>query len=1259
MDLDGDKAVPRTEPSRVQGEGGEVTFGTELRRLRQAADLSLAGLAKNLQTSKGYLSRLERGLQKPSEAFARACDAALGAGGALFALAVGPVTGRCPYPGLTSFRAEDARWFFGRERAVADLLRLLADPRTAGHPAVVVGPSGIGKTSLLRAGLATATARGALPARQPGAPETLYLTPTAHPLDELRGHDARRPLESYALVIVDQFEELFTLCADESEREAFIADLCGRAEAGLPVVFGVRADFYGHCVAHPPLLAALRARVLPLGPMTVPELRQAITEPAAAEGLALEPGLVEVLLRDLGAAPGEEGSGAGTLPLLSHALRVTWQHPQDGVLTIEGYERTGGVHGAVAATAEQVYQGLDEGARPAARRLLLRLVRVGDQGSGTRLRVSRSLLEGPQAETVLESFAAARLITLGDGTVEISHEALLRAWPRLREWIDADQVGLLVRQRLTDDAAAWQAAGRDDSHLYRGTRLAAAGEWHTAHPGQLAPLESAFLAAGHRQQRRGARRMRRLMAAIAALAVLAMVTAGFAVNQAGRVTRQAADTASARLSTQADAVRPKDSALAALLALTADRAARTPQARSALIGSSAPPYATRYVTGGRTDTTAWASSPDQRVLAEGTAEGTVRVWRTAGRRQDRPETVRIATGAITEITVHPRGVLAAVSEDNHLIRLWDVSGTRRPLRLPDLSGAPGPVTAIEFSPDGSRLVTGHGNGRLALWNTSPDPRHPRLLKQWQVNNDHILDVAVSRDGRRLATVEGDDQVTAWDVDNPGRPRRHSVPRLRGRHDFKTIALSSDGRSLALVNAAISGHPVLLARIAQDGETTRPRRLYESVSTVSDLAFSADGAALAVGDIDSRVKVWNVHDLWKRDGWKTAWHLTLDQPDQVVGLGFGPDGTSLAVGTRTQGIRLWRPLPPLAGHNDSLTTLEISRDRELALTTGRDGTARLWSLAAGGSPRPLGASLDCKGHPLGGAAFSPDRRTLALTTDAPDHSDLRKPWTWAAVCLWDVSRPERPRRLGSGNAHAENHINDAAFSSDGRTLVTGANGNDALIVWNVSDPYRPDPRTRLPVRRVTSLAFLGETSTLAVGTVDAGVQLWNVASPYAPRFLRRLANAPSAASLSASADGRILAAGSYDQRVYLWKAAESSALEPLPSLDGHRGTVLQVDLDTRGRNLLTTSGISPGPTRLWSLSDPRKPRPAAAVEGAHGIGVLTGEAGGFLVTTGDFSLRHWDTDPQAAARALCRWAGSPLTAEEHLLHGTGEIASPCG
>ncbi|MEU1259609.1 AAA family ATPase [Streptomyces chartreusis] len=1160
---------------------------------------------------------------------------------------------------MTSFRSQDARWFFGRERAVADLLGLLADPAAAGHPAVVLGPSGVGKSSLLRAGLTPAVARGGLPGRQPGIPSVLYLTPTAQPLEELRSRGEVRPLTSHSLVVVDQFEELFTLCGDETEWNAFADELCRLAGAGLPVVAGLRADFYGHCLAHPGLREALRIRSLPLGPMNRDDLRQVITRPAAAAGLVLEPGLVEVLMRDLGSQACE----AGTLPLLSHALRTTWQQRSDGVLTVAGYERTGGVHGAIATTAERAYARLASQERDAARTVLLGLVRIGQSTGNTRRRADRrELAADAAAEAVVEEFTRSRLLTADTEHVEISHEALLHAWPRLREWIEADRVSLLVRQQLTDDAAAWDAAGRDNSHLYRGTRLAVAGEWRTVRSGHSETLEGAFLAASRHHQRRKVRRMQRLMAAWAALALTAVVAAGFAVDgkreadrQTGRATAARWGAVSARLSTEADAVRPRDPGLATHLSLAAFQAAHTPQARGALIGSSAPPYATRYVTSGPVGVTAWGSSPNGRLLVEGTMQGDVRVWDTRVKRPRRPATAATADSEIIQVAVHPQQVLAAVSRRGP-VRLWDLRDAHRPRHLHDLSCRQGPHCAVEFSPDGKLLAVGDYWGRLTLWDTS-DPHHPRRLHSWKTRDRYVLDLAFSRDGSRLAAVAGDHEAAVWNVSNPREPRGHPIPRPRGQLAFKKVSLSPDGRVLALFNAAVSGYPVLLARVAPNGTPGRPRQLYESGGMTS-FAFSADGTALAVGESRSRVRVWRVSGLWKPGGWDTAWSLTLIHSDVVVGVGFGPDGTTLAAGTRTSGSLLWHPLPPLAGHAKPVTALENSPNRKLTLTTSEDGTARLWRVPPTGAPRPLATTLDCKGLSLSGAAFSPDGHTLALTTHAPDTSEPQDKSTWAAMCLWDITEPEHPKPLGSGHEHHQNHINDAAFSPDGQTLVTGGNGDDTLVVWDIANPRRPKPKPPAPVSGVTSLTFLGTTRTLAVGTEETGVQLWNIDDSPAPSLLREITDAPSAASLATADDGSLLAAGSFDQRIYLWDVSQPAAPQLLRTLDGHRGAVLQVDLDARGKHLLTTTGIPPGPTRLWELNDPRRPRQVASIEGTTGIGVLTDRSDGFLVTTDAFTLRRWSTDTHAVVRTLCQQTGSPMTTQEHDLYDTERLGTPC-
>nr|WP_165974828.1 hypothetical protein [Nonomuraea deserti] len=310
------------------------------------------------------------------------------------------------------------------------------------------------------------------------------------------------------VLVVDQLEQVFTLCSDPAERHTFLAAVHALATSGAAlVVLGLRAGFYGHCLAYPELVGSLRDGHLPLGPLTLPELREIIAGPARAAGLTMEPGLAELLLRDMGVLPGTADYGTGpvhepgALPLLSHTLLATWARRRGNTLTVDGYRSTGGISGAVAATAEHVYRGLDPHGQEIARRVLLQMVCVGEDNVEARRPVDlRSLPEPhfPAAATaeVVESFARARLLTLDAEHAQLAHEALLRAWPRLREWILADRAGLRTRRQLREAAEAWRREGRDPSLLFRGTRLQSAHDWAASGDTALTGLEQEFLDAG-------------------------------------------------------------------------------------------------------------------------------------------------------------------------------------------------------------------------------------------------------------------------------------------------------------------------------------------------------------------------------------------------------------------------------------------------------------------------------------------------------------------------------------------------------------------------------------------------------------------------------------------------------------------------------------------------------------------------------------------------------------------------------------------
>ncbi|MCX5434752.1 transporter substrate-binding domain-containing protein (plasmid) [Streptomyces sp. NBC_00257] len=483
----------------------------------------------------------------------------------------------CPYPGLAAFGPGQTQWFFGRDRMIAELAEKLTGRMDATDPLVLVGPSGAGKSSLLGAGLLPALGKGELPMPGSRTWPHLLITPTRHPLTELARRLARltggswralrEELErdpvhlaaavremlraragrttvtgSRLVLVVDQFEETFTQCADEEERRAFIRALRAAADGGgagtegfggdgeppALVILSLRSDFRDHCAAFPELRPSLYNTPVFIGPMDARELRKAVEQPAELTGLALQPGLVEVLLRDLGADRPEQGHDPEALPLLAHALRATWQHREDRTLTVAGYVAAGGVRSAIDSTAESVYSEFDLVEQRMARSLMLHLVHVGEGTQDTRRRVSRTRLlqtlpDPDVSARVLEDLVRARMVAVEREAVEIAHEALLHSWPRLRQWIDDDRAGLKIHQQLAEDASAWDRNGRSPSQLYRGSRLSLAREWagdpdRGTHP---TSTQSEFLEVGVQAVRR-----RRKQLVLPAAAVCLMMLAG-------------------------------------------------------------------------------------------------------------------------------------------------------------------------------------------------------------------------------------------------------------------------------------------------------------------------------------------------------------------------------------------------------------------------------------------------------------------------------------------------------------------------------------------------------------------------------------------------------------------------------------------------------------------------------------------------------------------------------------------------------------
>ena len=619
----------------------------------------------------------------------------------------------CPYRGLLPYDSDDAEVFFGREDDVAACLRRLRDAGVL----VVVGPSGVGKSSLVCAGVVASLARADTP--------VIVGRPGAHPLESLAGLKPR----GRQTLVVDQAEEAVTLCVDPVERERYFTSLATHVGAGGGLVLTLRADHLGDLAPYPEIARILEDGLYLLGPMREPDLRRAIEAPAHGAGLRLEPGLVDLMVREAGGEP------AG-LPMLSHVLRETWERREGSTLTVDGYKATGGIQHAVSQSAELLYDAMDEPQRAQLRSLLLRLVVPTEAGDPVRTRVPRDKVAVDEDHArLVEQLVDARLVSIDGDAVQIAHEALVRVWPRLRGWLDDDLEGQRLFRHLAESADAWHTMGRPDSELYRGARLTGALDWRERTGPDISDTESAFLEASAdlsaselrdaqqrvRRERRINRRLRGALAGVAVLAVCALVAGVLAVRSADRAeddrdrARAAADVAYAR---QAGAVAlehgdPSLSLLLALSALAIDDSVRARDTLVAVLLRSPSLVSVRGAGGGIVDLTA---SPDGSLLAASRpGEGEGLLLMDADTLEPLPFADDIPASGIAfspdssllamAVNQWTGNIGAPARIDPQPVRLYDMpDGTRADRQLGGFPAGASVEYDLDFSADGRRLV---------------------------------------------------------------------------------------------------------------------------------------------------------------------------------------------------------------------------------------------------------------------------------------------------------------------------------------------------------------------------------------------------------------------------------------------------------------------------------------------------------------------------------------------------------------------------
>lgn len=1138
------------------------------------------------------------------------------------------VATRAPYPGLRAFQAQDQDLFFGREELLARLQQKIRGVVQAPQPVLmVVGPSGSGKSSFLRAAVQVALGASRCAVCRPAEVEDVLTSWEPQDRDEVG--------LSFALV-VDQFEEVWTDPSLRDRAEALIDRLTSWAAEGpgRVLVLGLRADFYGEAMLHPDLATSLQHHQILVEPLDSEGMRSIIEEPAKRVGLALEPGLVDVILADVRSDP--VGS---VLPHLAHVLDAMWRSSDRHTLRTESYRQAGGFEGAIRQSAEETLVELPAEQQDVAMKILLRMVTSAPPRSWTHRLVPLAEIESisPEAPTVLDHLIERRLVTVGTDTATLSHEALLGAWPRLHELVEARRGDLARREALERSAREWEAGDRGEDHLLRGRRLAAAEEWVNAATEPLAPLQRDYLTASqefsHRLEADRVRSRRRRLVALAAVTVLALLTTlttVLAANSRNQAQENLALAQSRQLSGAALNLRSINPPLSRQLGLAAYQTAPTREARSALLDATTSPVVTGWQHPDAQLERAAVLAGGEYVALAGPAGGLVVVraqegpvpWQVVGRLPDLVGSSEEV--AVSRLAAHPHDSLVVAAglsgEDPGEPRLVvvDLADPQDPVAS-ELSVSDRP-TALTFAADGELLLVVDGKGRMHSYSRD-------ATGEWDVTGEplvvgELVDVlAANEDGSVVAAAMESGTVRVWEAS--GGEVREIGELATGRQLF-SVAVTDDGAALAAVGRSGFVHWIEI----QGGELEETRTLYASDTNIFDVVIDSEDGLLATAGWDGVVSIWGLADEGPPQG---SASLRLPTPRPLLDIAEA-GGRWLFTGLEGP-IFAWDAdgpaLPPLSG-NVFIVGASTEGDRYITSAGPAGGVLTVWDASAPHAPRLLHTlQPDDEDFSTGAGAISADGRRVAMGTSG------------GRVLVWQVDGADPEVVLDEElDVGILNHVllsDDAttviAFSRDGDIRVLGLDGTDRGRVL-----------AELEMDGGTLGGGIRGDGLLAVSDSSPEVQLVDLSRPDVD--LSSIPLGVAAYGVDFSRDDDLLALSLADNSVVLYDVSDPTSPVPVGEpLTGPSTVPNSVKFAPGGDRL----AVAAAGGQAWIYTRDADQWLATAVlrAGLANLQDVAWSADGSVLLGGGLSgsTRLWLTDPAQAADQVCRSRGVTVTEQD--------------